>query len=455
MLKTPHVAVFAFPFGSHAAPLLSLVRKLAGSAPGIHFSFFSTAESNASLAPIVASDKTTLENVRLYDISDGVPEGYVFQGRPQESIELFLNAVPGNFREGMERVTKEKEITCILSDSFLWFAGVTAEEKGVPWVSLWTAGACSLSAHFYTEHIRRTIGTAPDLIPAKQDEPLDFIPGLSQLRVRDLPEGIVFGKLDSPLSLLLHRMGEQAPRATAVAFNTVDGLERNVLDDLNAKFRKCLPVGPLVLAAPLPSEPDPHGCIAWLDRQNTASTAYVSFGSILSPPPAELAALAEGLEASGAPFILSMREGMLTHLPIGFVERTKERGFVVTWAPQTRVLGHVAVGAFITHCGWNSVIESIMCEVPMISRPIFGDQRLNARMISHVWEIGVGVEGGVLTKEGVVGVLDLVLSKEEGRKMREKFGGIKEVVISAFSKEGTSTKNIATLVEIISGNEKM
>ena len=122
----------------------------------------------------------------------------------------------------------------------------------------------------------------------------------------------------------------------------------------------------------------------------------------MAPPPHELVAVAEALEESGFPFLWSLKEGLIGLLPNGFVERTKKHGKIVSWAPQTQVLAHDSVGVFVTHCGANSVIESVSSGVPMICKPFFGDQVVAARVIEDVWEIGVIMEGKVFTKNGLV-----------------------------------------------------
>ncbi|KAH7659759.1 UDP-glucuronosyl/UDP-glucosyltransferase protein [Dioscorea alata] len=179
---------------------------------------------------------------------------------------------------------------------------------------------------------------------------------------------------------------------------------------------------------------------------------YISFGTVIMPSPQELTEMAAGLEASGVPFLWSLKDMARKHLPEGFLDRVAGRGLVVPWAPQTQVLGHLAVGAFLTHCGWNSVLESISCGVPLICRPFFGDQCLNAKTVSCVWEIGVAFESRTMEKEDMVRVLNVVLKTEEGKKMSEKADKLKTTALQATKPGGNSIKNFDTLVKMIVGN---
>lgn len=151
-----HVAVFAFPFGTHAAPLLLLVRRLARAVPTAKFSFFSTAKSNAY---IFSKHDDVDHKITVYNVSDGVPDGHLLSGNPLEGVEWFLKAAPGNFREGMEAAEMESgvKVSCFLTDAFLWFAAEMAEERCVPWLPLWTSAPVSLAVHLYTHDIRDII----------------------------------------------------------------------------------------------------------------------------------------------------------------------------------------------------------------------------------------------------------------------------------------------------------
>nr|UHB15559.1 UDP-glycosyltransferase [Paris polyphylla] len=438
----PHVAMLAFPFGTHAAPLYSLARSLAAAAPGAVFSFLNSARSNAALAR--AFSGSAPPNLRSYDVDDG--GSAVAAAGPEEEVGLFLGVSPENFEAALEMAVEGREkVSCLVSDAFLWFARAMAEKMGAPWVTLWTGGPVSLVAHLYTDELRRTNGIG------EPDGHLDFIPYMSPLRVQDLPEGVVSGNLESVFARMLHRMADELPNAAAVALNTFRGLDPDLDHEFESKFKRALYVGPLNLLVPQPAGQDDHNCVPWLDSQEPATVAYISFGTLICPPPMELAELAAGLEASGAPFLWSLKDGAREHLPAGFLDRTKDRGVVVPWAPQVLVLGHKAAGVFVTHCGWNSVMESVTAGVPMLCRPFLGDQRLNAGVVSHVWRIGAGFEAGVVTRDAMSTALSSVLQGEEGKRMRARIRDIREKATLAVAPQGGSTHDFTSLLEIVSG----
>ncbi|RZC57902.1 hypothetical protein C5167_005187 [Papaver somniferum] len=364
--KPNHVVVMAFPYGTHAMPLFNLVRRLAIQAPTLTFSFFSTSKSNQSVFGTSSNDNIP-SNIKSYDVDDGVPKD--FTGHHMAEMIFFLKSMVENYKNGIHSVYGDemKMIKCFICDSFMYFGSDMADELGVPMVSFWTAGPCSLSTHFYTDLIRQSITLGPN---GREEEIIDFVPGLSLIRIRDLQE----------------------------------------------------------------------------DKQSPNSVAYISFGTLTTPPPHELAALAEGLEESGVPFLWSLKDHLVCQLPNGFLERTSKTGFIVPWTPQQRVLGHHAVGVFVTHCGWNSVMESITAGVPMICRPFFGDQRINCRMVSDVWGIGTRIKDGVFTKDGTKDCLDMILYEE---KFRERIGALRSLAKHAVGLEGSSTKNFNTLAEIV------
>ncbi|XP_021725800.1 anthocyanidin 3-O-glucosyltransferase 7-like [Chenopodium quinoa] len=452
---THHIAVYAFPFGSHGSPLLNIIRRLAALAPRnkVHFSFFSTPNSINTLFPKGSKFDVDCPNIKAYEVWDGKPVGYVSKGNPLEEIDLFLKAVarPGALKKVLEEAEENVgvKVSCVMGDAFLsYLLCDLALEVKVPWVSCWIPGEHSFCVHVYTDAIRQRFGTQ-GIEEGREEENLDFLPGLNKIRVKDIPDGIVTGNIDSPISQLLHKMSQVLPYASAICLSSCEELDPIVTNDLKSKLSNVFAVGPLSLVVAPSKVADTYNCLGWLDQQRPNSVVYVSFGSVATPTPNELFALAEALQASGLKFLWSMKDHLKVHFPNGFLESNKENGMIVPWAPQVDVLAHGAVGVFITHFGYHSIIESIAAEVPMIGRPFLGDHKLNGRLVEAVWKIGLKVEGGVFTKNKVVKSLDRILWCDEGKKMKETIKNLNNVVRKAIAPDGSSNKNFKLLLELV------
>ncbi|XP_057763595.1 flavonoid 3-O-glucosyltransferase-like [Arachis stenosperma] len=436
-----HVAVLAFPFGSHAAPLLNVVQEIASKNPRVKFSFLSTKRSNESIFAGIIH-----HNIKAYNVEDGLPEGYVPSGHPIEPINLFVGVMIQNFKRAMDKALAETHInfTCLLTDAFLWFAAEMAKEINAKWVPVWTAGPHSLLCHLMTDFIR-------DQFAADAGNgifSIDFVPGLPVVKASELPEGII-DDIEQPLSSMLHKMGQTLPKATAVAINSFAELEPPIVNQLESKFRKLLNIGPFTLALPQPNIPDDQGCIEWLNKHDIGSVVYISFGTVIIPPPHELVAIAEAIDESGFPFIWSFRGKHDEQLPKGLLERIKDKGKIVSWSPQVEILKHEAIGVCVTHSGWNSIMECMVGGVPMISRPFFGDQKLNTRMMEGRWGVGVPIQDGVFTKEATLAALKSTMSSDEGMLMRQKISEFKKSAKRAVETNGSFIRDFNTLVEIV------
>ncbi|KAL7193753.1 hypothetical protein ACSBR2_025387 [Camellia fascicularis] len=161
----------------------------------------------------------------------------------------------------------------------------------------------SLSTHCYTDLIRETVGIHG--IAGCENEILKFIPGFPELRLGDLPSGILFGNLESPFSIMLHKMGQALPKSTAVVINSFEEIEPEINKDLKSKLSKFLNVGPFNPSNLTSSYSDEYGCIPWLDKQKPKSVAYIGSGTVAKLTSSEVVALTEALEATGSPFLWS------------------------------------------------------------------------------------------------------------------------------------------------------
>ncbi|KAK1284486.1 putative UDP-rhamnose:rhamnosyltransferase 1 [Acorus calamus] len=215
-----------------------------------------------------------------------------------------------------------------------------------------------------------------------------------------------------------------------VAVRSCDELERDYLKLLETDmYRK--PVVPLGLLPPV--VPDDRvdstwdDLFEWLERQKSRSVVYAAFGSEAKLSVEQVRRIAVGLESSELPFIWAFRrpqsvpEGVRV-LPEGFADRVGDRGIVCQgWAPQVNVLAHASVGGFLTHAGWNSVVEGLQHGRVLALLPLMFDQGLNARLIS-ARRAGVEVprneEDGSFTAEDIAATLRLVMVEEEGEVYR-------------------------------------
>ncbi|XVF44882.1 hypothetical protein PTKIN_Ptkin02bG0159100 [Pterospermum kingtungense] len=449
-LKEQHVAVLAFPFGSHDITILGLTCRLACAAPNVQFSFLSTAKSNASTFSAFRLDVP--DNIRTYNVDDGVAMSHVFSGHPVERLDLFLKAAPANFMKCLDIAVSEsgRNISCLVTDVFLAFAADMAKDMQVSWIPLCVSIPHNLSAHIYTDLIRRLFSGA-DL----KHQTLEVIPGLSGMYVTDLSDEILpRDSKETFFSCMLSKIAYVLPGATAIVMNFFQELYPTpLLDDLKSKFPNLLNVGFLTQELPPPplppSDSDGTGCLSWLDKQKSKSVLYISFGTAATPPDDELIALGEAVEESQIPFLWSLSNRHKHRLPKGFLERTTTQGKIVSWAPQTQVLQHASAGVFVTHCGANSVFESVANGVPVICRPMFGDHWMIGRAVEEIWGIGVSVEGLVFTKSGVLKSLEVIFRHERGRKMRERIRELRELVLKAAEPSGSASQDFKTLVETI------
>ncbi|XP_051138933.1 zeatin O-xylosyltransferase-like [Andrographis paniculata] len=180
-----------------------------------------------------------------------------------------------------------------------------------------------------------------------------------------------------------------------------------------------------------------HECLSWLDKQEPKSVIYVTFGTTTSLSDEEISELAAGLERSGHKFIWVLRDAdkanifdgadvRRTLLPAGYEERLSGRAIVVRdWAPQPEILAHRSTGGFMTHCGWNSCLESLTRGVPMAAWPMHSDQPANALMVTEVLGAGFLVreytaEAAVVRAPTVEAAVRRLMESEEGRAARKR-----------------------------------
>ena len=246
------------------------------------------------------------------------------------------------------------------------------------------------------------------------DRHITSVPGMETfLRFRDLPSFCRVNNLEDPNLQLIANTNKKFSQAHALILNTFEELEGPILSHIRTQFPKLYTIGPLhtFLKSRLESEMTQlqpqtsnsifevdRNCIEWLDTQPFKSVIYVSFGSVTVITRDQLIEFWYGLVNSKQRFLWVIRPDLVAQKDVEgqiqaeLVEGTKERGYLVGWAPQEEVLAHKAVAGFLTHSGWNSTLESIVVGVPMICWPNFVDQQVNSRFVSEVWKLGIDMK---------------------------------------------------------------
>ncbi|KAI4305545.1 hypothetical protein L6164_028906 [Bauhinia variegata] len=273
-------------------------------------------------------------------------------------------------------------------------------ELGVPSYLFFTGGAAGLGFLLYLPHRHDLKGRE---FEESEFESELIIPGyLNPIPVDALP-GFLFNKERyMPFVNLVRRFKE----TKGILVNSFLDLEPHVVSSLISAYHDLPPVytvGPLInhKNQNTVQSKNHEEIMKWLDEQPESSVVFLCFGSGGCFGVPQLKEIALGLEKSGHRFLWSIRVASedkkkienIDHkaiLPKGFLERTKGKGFTCGWAPQVEVLAHKAVGGFVSHCGWNSILESLWFGVPILTWPLYAEQTLNA--LKMVKELGLAFE---------------------------------------------------------------
>ncbi|KAE9594350.1 putative cytokinin 7-beta-glucosyltransferase [Lupinus albus] len=354
--------------------------------------------------------------------------------------------------------TSEDPISCLISDAMCYFTQSVADSIQLPRIVLRTGGVSSFVA-FSAFPFLREKGYLPIHSESKLDEPVAELP---PLRVKDLP--MINTNEPEKYHELICRFVNETKNSLGVIFNSFEDLESSALKTLSQQFPfPIFPIGPFHKHIPEDSTSSSlsslisqdQSCISWLDKHKSNSVVYMSFGSLAAITENEFVEIAWGLSNSKFPFLWVVRPGSISGsewleaLPSGFMENLEGRGHIVKWAPQQEVLAHQAVGAFWTHNGWNSTLESICEGVPMICMPCFTDQKVNARYVTHVWKVGLQLEKGVERREIERTIRKLMEENDEGKDIRDKALKLKEDAMLCLKPGGSSFCSFQGLVSYI------
>ncbi|XAR51252.1 hypothetical protein NMG60_11005823 [Bertholletia excelsa] len=460
--NSAHILVFPYPTPGHMMPLLDLTHQLANR--GLRITILVTAENLPILNSLLSKHPSIESLVLPFPPHTSLPPGAEQLTRLSPSL---FPTVMRKMRTLQTPIVKwfqnhPSPPTAIISDMFLWWTGPLAQELKVRRFVFSPSGVMAMLVIYSLRQY-----------PPENDDSDDSIRLISPVRIPNSPiyprwqlEFLYRTRFEEedevdPITEFM-RDGILANMASwGLVFNSFSALERVYIDQVveEAGHNRVWTVGPLLLLKEDlsgPNETEQSGILSWLDTCSERAVVYVCFGSQAVLSNDQMQAIAIALEKSGARFVWCVKEGgprghvegSFGMIPLGFEDRVAGRGLVLRqWAPQMKILSHRAVGAFLTHCGWNSVLEGLVAGVQMLAWPMEGEQFLNATLLVDEVKAGVRVCEGAQTVPDSVELARAVaevMSKAESETDRAR-EWLRKAALDATREGGSSFKDLDRL----------
>ncbi|PON45254.1 UDP-glucuronosyl/UDP-glucosyltransferase [Parasponia andersonii] len=459
-----HIAIVPTPGMGHLFPLIEFAKRLVAQHKfAITFIVPNDGSSSIGLQKkLLQSLPKPISSLFLPPISfDDLPTDSVIETR----IELTLTRSLPALRQTLKALIESTRFVALVVDIFGPVAFDVAQEFGIPPYIFFPTTALVLSFFFYLPKLDAITSAEYRQLP----EPIK-LPGCVPVQGHDLFNPL-HDRKSEPYKAFVH-MTNRYNLASGILVNSFLDIEPGPFKVLIERVHGnplIYPVGPLIQANSSNGSDEPE-CLRWLDEQPKASVIFVSFGSGGTLSQEQFTELASGLELSGQRFLWVIRtpndktsdgafftlkgnKSPFDYLPEGFLERTKDLGLVVdSWAPQVRVLAHDSTGGFLTHCGWNSTLESVVYGVPLVTWPLYAEQKMNAVLVGDEGlRVGLRVkknEKGIVGREEISEYVNVLMEGDKGKLMRKRMNQLKESAKLAVSHEGSSTKSLAEVAQI-------
>ncbi|OMO72426.1 UDP-glucuronosyl/UDP-glucosyltransferase [Corchorus olitorius] len=432
----------------HINPMLQFAKRLV--AKGVKATLVTTIFLSNS---VTLSDPTS--SIDLQTISDGFDQGGFAQAKsPHTYMSTFKSVGSQNLASLIKKLgeTTRLKFDALVYDSFMPWALDVAKQFGLLTAVFFTQ-SCAVNSIYY--HVSK--GT----LKLPVEEPNVSIPGLPLLQVSELPFLLYhYGLYPASFDMIVGQFSKHEA-ADWVLINSFHELEKEVIDKM-PEIWKLGTIGPTIPSMFLDKrlennkdygmsllEQNTSTCMNWLNSKPNGSVVYVSFGSMAELGLEQMAEIALGLKESNYYFLWVVRKSEESKLPNNFKVEIGEKGLIVAWCPQLEVLKHESLGCFLSHCGYNSVLEALCLGVPMLAMPQWADQATNAKHVEDVWKIGIRPsldEKGIVRKEVIKQCINEMMQGEMGKEMKKNADKWKNLAREAVDDGGSSDTNIDEFV---------
>ncbi|OIW00050.1 hypothetical protein TanjilG_26387 [Lupinus angustifolius] len=456
--------IYFIPFLAygHMIPLCDIARLF--SSRGHHVTIITTV-ANAETLNNSISNHFHIHTIPFPSQQVGLPHGIEIVSVSEDSISNKVFHAAMLLKEPIELFIEENPPDCIVADFLYPWVDDLANKfhiprlafNGFPLFSVCAFDSFYANPNLDDNHDSYVIKDFPHVITMKDTPPKEVYTFLEQMRKTELKS----------YGLIVNNIAE------------IDG-EEYIQHYEKTTRHKAWHLGPASLVLKSDEEKvergqknvvSVHECLTWLNSKPVNSVLYICFGSLCHFPDKQLYEIACGVEASGHGFIWVVpekkgkenesNEEKEKWLPKGFEERNKMKGMIIKgWAPQVLILNHSAIGAFLTHCGWNSTTEAISAGVPLITWPLHSEQFYNEKLITQVRGIGIEVGAEVWNSSGswktdkLVGrdqiekvVKRLMEDGDEAKQIRNRAHEFGEKARQALQQGGSSYNNLTALID--------
>ncbi|XP_057419823.1 scopoletin glucosyltransferase-like [Lotus japonicus] len=469
-----HIFLFPIMAHGHIIPVIDMAKLFASR--GVKVTIVTTPFNIPLISKAIEQSKTQhcnnnnnihIKAIKFPSQEVGLPEGCEHMDSvPADLVPAFFNAIR-LLQEPFEQLMYQQRPNCIVTDHFFPWSTDSAAKFGIPRLVFHGISFFSLCASelMSLHEPYKSVSSDSELFV------IPHLPGEVKMTRLQVSEFFSNDAETNNFNMFIKEVKESDLRSYGVIGNSFYELEPDYADYYREVLgRKAWHIGPFSLCnrekevktyRGKEASIDEHECLKWLGKKEINSVVYVCFGSMDKFPDSQLREIAVGLEASGQNFIWVVRrktkEDGDEWLPEGFEKRIEGKGLIIRgWAPQVLILEHEAIGAFVTHCGWNSTLEGVSAGVPMVTWPLSAEQFYNEKLVTHVLKIGVpvGVKkwtmftgDGTIKWDAMVKSLKRIMVGEEAKEMRLKVKMLAQKARRAVEDGGSSSLQLDALIE--------